>query len=69
MHRRELSILASRNAVSRDFSRIIALIEDGRIDTAPSITHRIPFADTIDAFPTLLEPSSGVIKAVIGMPT
>jgi alcohol dehydrogenase len=69
MHRRELSLLASRNALSRDFSRIIALIEEGRIDTAPWITHRIPFADTIDAFPTLLEPSSGVIKAVIGMPT
>lgn len=68
MHRRELSILASRNALSRDFTRIIGLIEAGRIDTAPWITHRIPFADTIPTFPTLLEPTSGVIKAVIEMP-
>jgi alcohol dehydrogenase len=68
MHRRELSILASRNALSRDFRRIITLIEEGRIDTAPWITHRIPFADTIPTFPTLLEPVSGVIKAVIEMP-
>ena len=68
MHRRELSILASRNALSRDFTRIIGLIEAGRIDTAPWITHRIPFADTIATFPTLLEPASGVIKAVIEMP-
>ena len=68
MHRRELSILASRNALSRDFRRIIPLIEEGRIDTAPWITHRIPFADTIATFPTLLEPTSGVIKAVIEMP-
>ena len=68
MHRRELSILASRNALSRDFRRIITLIEEGRIDTAPWITHRIPFAETIATFPTLLEPTSGVIKAVVEMP-
>ena len=68
MHRRELSILASRNALSRDFRRIIGLIEARQIDTAPWITHRIPFADTIATFPTLLEPASGVIKAVVEMP-
>ena len=68
MHRRELSLLASRNALSRDFTRIIGLIEAGRIDTAPWITHLVPFADLIGIFPTLLEPDSGVIKAVVGMP-
>jgi alcohol dehydrogenase len=68
VHRRELTLLASRNALSRDFSRIIGLIETGRIDTRPWITHRIPFADTIRAFPGFLEPASGVIKAVIEMP-
>ncbi|MBU6222326.1 MAG: zinc-binding alcohol dehydrogenase family protein [Planctomycetes bacterium] len=69
MHRRELTLLASRNALSCDFSRIIGLIEEGRIETRPWITHRIPFADTIRAFPGFLEPASGVIKAVIEMPT
>jgi len=68
MHRLELSILASRNALSRDFTRIIGLIEAGRIDTGPWITHRLPFADVIDRFPTLLDPASGVIKAVVEMP-
>jgi len=68
MHRRELSLLASRNALSRDFARIIGLIEAGRINTAPWITHLVPFADLIGIFPTLLEPDSGVIKAVVGMP-
>jgi hypothetical protein len=28
----------------------------------------VPFADTIQQFPRLLEPASGVIKAVIEMP-
>jgi alcohol dehydrogenase len=65
LHRRELTILASRNALSRDFSRIIGLIETGKIDTGPWITHRVPFTDTIRTFPQLLEPASGVIKAVI----
>lgn len=68
MHRRELTLLASRNALSRDFTRIIRLIEEGRIDTRPWITHRIDFADTIRAFPGLLEPAAGVIKAVVEMP-
>jgi alcohol dehydrogenase len=68
MHRRELSIRASRNALSRDFSRIIGLIEQGTIDTGPWITHHLPFAETIAAFPRLLEPASGVLKAVIEMP-
>ena len=68
MHRRELTLLASRNALSRDFARIIGLIEEGRIDTRPWITHRIPFADTVAAFPALLDPASGVIKAVVDMP-
>ena len=65
MHRRELTILASRNALSRDFSRIIGLIETRTIDTGPWITHRVPFADTMETFPRLLEPGSGVLKAVI----
>ena len=68
MHRRELTILASRNALSRDFTRIIRLIEEGTIDTAPWITHRIPFAATIDRFPALLRPGSGVLKAVVELP-
>jgi alcohol dehydrogenase len=69
MHRRELTILASRNARSRDFSRIIGLIEDGTIDTRPWITHRLSFAELPSAFPGLLVPESGVIKAVVEMPS
>jgi len=38
--RRELSLLASRNARPEDFARIIALVETNRIDTTPWITHR-----------------------------
>lgn len=64
LHRRELTLLASRNALSRDFGRIIADIEAGRIDTGPWITHRLPWTDLPAAFPQLIDPASGVLKAV-----
>lgn len=67
LHRRELTLLGSRNALPRDFARIIRLIEDGAIDTQPWITHRAGFATMIDAFPSWLKPESGVIKAVVAI--
>jgi len=68
LHRRELSILASRNALPGDFRRIVALIEAGTIDTTPWITHRLPFTDVPRAFPDLVANTGGVIKAVVEMP-
>lgn len=67
MHRRELTLLASRNALSRDFGRIIGLIEAGRIDTQPWITHHAPFDALIGEFPRWLRPETGVIKAVVDL--
>ena len=65
LHRRELTLLASRNALTRDFPRIIGLIRDGRIDTRPWITHHARLEEVPAVFPGWLEPSAGVIKAVI----
>jgi 2-desacetyl-2-hydroxyethyl bacteriochlorophyllide A dehydrogenase len=67
MHRRELTLLASRNALPDDFTRIIRLIEDGKINTQPWITHHAAFDEMIDAFPDWLNPESGVIKAMVAM--
>jgi 2-desacetyl-2-hydroxyethyl bacteriochlorophyllide A dehydrogenase len=65
MHRRELTLLASRNALSTDFTRIIQLIEDGRIDTRPWITHRSRFEDLPNVFPSYTKPETRVIKAMV----
>jgi len=65
MHRRELTLLASRNALSRDFTRIIDLIEKGTIKTDPWITHHASFDEVADSFPSWTDPSTGVLKAVI----
>ncbi len=64
-HKRELTLLSSRNSRSDDFRRIITLMEQGAIDTAPWITHRARFDEMIQQFPSWLDPASGVIKAVV----
>lgn len=67
LHRRELSILASRNAVASDFPRILGLIQSGQINTRPWISHRCAFKDLPDSMPHWLEPEARVIKAVIAL--
>jgi len=65
MHKPEMNIKGSRNALPCDFTRIIELIEDGKIDTDPWVTHRTSFDEVIGDFESFTRPESGVIKAVI----
>jgi alcohol dehydrogenase len=65
MHRREMTFLASRNALSAEFTRIVRLIEGGMIDTRPWITHSVPFDAMIGEFPKWLKPETGVVKAMV----
>ena len=65
LHAREMTVLGSRNSLPKDFRRIIGLIEEGRIDTRPWITHRTPFGELIDRFESYTKPEMGVIKAVV----
>ncbi len=68
MHRKELTLMASRNALSSDFSRIISLIEKGQINTDHWITHRTPFENLVEIFPSYTLPETGVIKAIVEIP-
>ena len=65
MHRREMTFMASRNALAHEFTRIIRLIEGGILNTDPWITHRAPMADLIGVFPSWLKPETGVVKAMV----
>lgn len=69
MHAKELTLFACRNSLPKDFSRIIGLIEDGTIDTQPWITHRTTFDTVVDEFEQFTKPETGVIKAIIEMPS
>jgi len=64
-HKPEGTLLCSRNALSADFARIIQLIEDGKIDTGPWITHRAAFEDIPRVFHSYTHPETGVIKAMV----
>jgi 2-desacetyl-2-hydroxyethyl bacteriochlorophyllide A dehydrogenase len=64
-HKRELTLMGSRNAQPQDFTHIIGLIESGRINTIPWITHRGSFDNVPKEFPAWTDPKSGVIKAMI----
>ena len=65
LHRRELTVFASRNSLPADFRRIIELIEAGRLDTGPWITHRTRLDDLIANFPSYTRAETGVIKAMV----
>ena len=67
MHRREMTFLASRNAQSPEFTRIVRLIEGGMIDTRPWITHTAPFESMIGEFTNWMKPEAGVVKAMVEM--
>jgi 2-desacetyl-2-hydroxyethyl bacteriochlorophyllide A dehydrogenase len=65
LHRRELTLIRSRNALSADFLWAMQMVEDGRIDPAPWITHRAPADKMVAEFPGWLDPERGVVKAVV----
>jgi 2-desacetyl-2-hydroxyethyl bacteriochlorophyllide A dehydrogenase len=64
-HRRELTVMGSRNALPGDFTRIIRLIQDGTLNTEPWMTHSARFDDVPAVFDHWIDPATGVIKAMI----
>jgi threonine dehydrogenase-like Zn-dependent dehydrogenase len=64
-HRRELSLLASRNATAQDFDHVITTLEQGKIDLTPWITHEAAPEQMVDEFSSWLEPQNNVIKAML----
>lgn len=64
-HRRELTVCASRNAVAGTFREIITLIENGKVNTRPWITHRFGLGETPEVFPKNIAGNPAVLKAMI----
>lgn len=63
-HRRELSLHASRNSAGA-FPALIRLMEEGRLDTAPWVTHHLELGSLPEQFSSLYDPEAGVLKAMI----
>ena len=65
IHKRELTILCSRNATREDFSRVTDLMKSGAVVPTCMVTHRSSFENMPEAFSDWLKPESGVVKAVV----
>ena len=63
-HKKELTLMSSRNSTGKDFAQVLSYIESGKVQTAPWITHRASFDEIPDKFPFWKNPENGVIKAV-----
>ncbi|MEJ7767063.1 MAG: zinc-binding alcohol dehydrogenase family protein [Chitinophagaceae bacterium] len=66
-HRREATLMSSRNATRQDFEFVIHCILNKKIKPANYITHRTAFDKVKDEFASWLNPASGVIKAIVEM--
>jgi threonine dehydrogenase-like Zn-dependent dehydrogenase len=64
-HRRELTLLSSRNATGADFAEVMSQLEAGAINLAPWITHRASPEALVTEFSSWLLPETGVIKAML----
>jgi 2-desacetyl-2-hydroxyethyl bacteriochlorophyllide A dehydrogenase len=65
-HRRELTLLATRNARPQSFGAIIDAVESGRIDTDPWITHRLGLGE-VPALFAATAAAPGLFKAMIAV--
>lgn len=64
-HKREATLLSSRNATMEDFDTVIAAMRNGQVPHAAFATHRLTLATLPERFPDLLDPRQGVIKALV----
>ena len=64
-HRRELTLMASRNARSHDFGTIIQILNNKEIDLGPWMTHRLAISEVPSRFAEVTHPDAGAIKAII----
>ena len=64
-HRKELTLLGSRNATAEDFSRVIAAIRDGTAPVGRLVTHRTDLAGAASDIPRWAGDKDGLIKAVV----
>ena len=66
-HKREATLMSSRNATRADFEHVIRSMKSGLVNPATYITHRVSFEDVKDNFESWLNPATGVIKAMVEM--
>ncbi|MCA0433015.1 MAG: zinc-binding alcohol dehydrogenase family protein [Proteobacteria bacterium] len=64
-HRKEMTLLGSRNATSEDFDRVISSIRNRKVPIDRLITHRTSLAGAVKDLPVWATQKTGLIKAMI----
>ena len=64
-HKREATLMSSRNATREDFEHVIASMKRGEINPVNYVTHRVNFDDVTKHFEVWLDPMGGIIKAMV----
>jgi 2-desacetyl-2-hydroxyethyl bacteriochlorophyllide A dehydrogenase len=64
-HRKEMTLLGSRNATAEDFAHVMTAIHAGQVPIDKLITHRTGLADAVRHIPVWASDKAGLIKAVI----
>lgn len=67
LHRREATLLRSRNATASDFRWVLDQLEAGRVDLTPWITHRATPTALVAEFDSWRAPAAGVVKAMLDL--
>jgi threonine dehydrogenase-like Zn-dependent dehydrogenase len=62
---KELNIINARAALPSDFPASIKLVEDGKVDLTPFITHTYKLDDLSEAIKLLMEPSDKRLKVIL----
>lgn len=66
-HKRETTLMGSRNATVEDFEHVVACLKNGTVKSGAFVTHTAKFSDLITEFTKWVKPETGVIKAVVEM--
>jgi len=64
-HKREMTLMGSRNATREDFEHVVNCLENGSVKVSAMITHKGKLLDLPELLPTWCDPQNGVIKAVV----
>jgi 2-desacetyl-2-hydroxyethyl bacteriochlorophyllide A dehydrogenase len=64
-HRREMTLLGSRNATSADFEQVLRAMREGQVPTQALNTHRVALSRLPEILPAWMIPSAGIIKGIV----
>lgn len=67
-HKREATLMSSRNATRADFEHVIRSMKNQRVNPMRYVTHTEGFSQVKNSFPLWLDPHSHIVKVLVEIP-